>query len=306
MSAQWVAGNVRARALLNRRLGVGRARALAAMNSLTDAQHALAATAYGRDITVGQPAHDTDHAVCAALLWHLRVLAGWQPPVGARAIRALAAGFEAQNIAAHARKLAGAPPGPPYTLGALASAWPRLSETRSLAQLRDILAQTMWGDPGSESPSDIALAVQVGWALRVANAVPEARDWADAWLALSVARRRLLELRELPGPVLVRARLGLGAAVAASDLASFTDAIATRLRWVFDGTTGAGGLWTAEARWWARVEADGLTMLGRSEFTRAQTIGAVAVLAADAWRCRAALALASRGGGPMDVYDVVA
>jgi len=35
-------------------------------------------------------------------------------------------------------------------------------------------------------------------------------------------------------------------------------------------------------------------------------IGAVAVLAADAWRCRAALALASRGGGPMDVYDVVA
>ncbi|HXY64133.1 MAG TPA: hypothetical protein VEI45_07245 [Mycobacterium sp.] len=306
MSAQWVAGNVRARALLNRRLGVGRARALAAMNSLTDAQHALAATAYGRDITVGQPAHDTDHAVCAALLWHLRVLAGWQPPVGARAIRALAAGFEAQNIAAHARKLAGAPPGPPYTLGALASAWPRLSETRSLAQLRDILAQTIWGDPGSESPSDIALAVQVGWALRVANAVPEARDWADAWLALSVARRRLLELRELPGPVLVRARLGLGAAVAASDLASFTDAIATRLRWVFDGTTGAGGLWTAEARWWARVEADGLTMLGRSEFTRAQTIGAVAVLAADAWRCRAALALASRGGGPMDVYDVVA
>jgi len=306
VSAQWVAGNVRARALLNRRLGVGRARALAAMSSLTDAQHALAATAYGRDITVGQPAHDTDHAVCAALLWHLRVLAGWQPPVGARAIRALAAGFEAQNIAAHARKLAGAPPGPPYTLGALASAWPRLSETRSLAQLRDILAQTMWGDPGSESPSDIALAVQVGWALRVANAVPEARDWADAWLALSVARRRLLELRELPGPVLVRARLGLGAAVAASDLASFTSAIATRLRWLFDGTTGADGLWTAEARWWARVEADGLTVLGRSEFTRAQTIGAVAVLAADAWRCRAALALASRGGGPVDAYDVVA
>jgi hypothetical protein len=305
VSAQWVAGNVRARALLNRRLGVGRARDLAAMDSLTDAQHALAATAYGRDITVGQPTHDTDHAVCAALLWHLRVLAGWQPAPGARAIRALAAGFEANNITAHARKLAGAPARPPYTLGALASAWPRLSETRSLAQLRDTLAQTMWGDPGSESPSDIALAVQIGWAARVANAVPEARDWADAWLALSVARRRLMEQRELPEPVLVRARLVLGAAVAASGLASFTDAIATRLRWLFDGTTGAGGLWTAEARWWSRVEADGLAMLGRSEFTRARTIGAVAVLAADAWRCRAALALASRGGGPMDVYDVL-
>ena len=305
MSAQWVAGNVRARALLNRRLGVGGARALAAMNSLTDAQQALAATAYGRHITVGQPAHDTDHAVCAALLWHLRVLAGWQPAPGARAIRAMAAGFEANNIAAHARKLAGAPARPSYTLGALSSAWLRLSETRSLAQLRGTLAQTMWGDPGSESPSDIALAVQIGWAARVANAVPEARDWADAWLALSVARRRLVEQRELPEPVPARARLVLGAAVAASDLASFADAIAARLRWLFDGTTGAGGLWTAEARWWARVEADGLTILGRSEFTRAQTIGAVAMLAADAWRCRAALALASHGGGPMDVYDVL-
>ncbi|MGO9223124.1 hypothetical protein [Mycobacterium sp.] len=305
MSAQWVAGNVRARALLNRRLGVGRARVLAAMNSLTDAQHALAATAYGRDITVGQPALDTDHAVCAALLWHLRVLAGWQPAQGAQAIRALAAGFEASNIAAHARRLAGAPARPPYELGALASAWPRLSETSSLAQLSDILAQTMWGDPASESPSDIALAVQIGWAARVANAVPEARAWACTRLALTVARRRLVEQRELPEPVLMRARLMLGAAAAATDLASFADALAMRFHWVLDGITEADGLWTAEARWWARVEADGLAMLGRGEFTRARTIGAVAVLATDAWRCRAALAMASRGGGPMDVYDVL-
>ena len=276
------------------------------MSSLTDAQHALADTAYGRDITVGQPALDTDHAVCAALLWHLRVLAGWQPAQGAQAIRALAAGFEASNIAARARRLSGAPARPPYTLGALATAWPRLSETSSLTQLRDTLAQTMWGDAGSESPSDIALAVQIGWATRVANAVPEARAWAYALLALTVVRRRVLEQRELPEPVLRRARLVLGAVAAATDLASFTDAFATRVGWLFDGITEADGLWTAEARWWARVEADGLTMLGSGEFTRARTIGAVAVLAADAWRCRAALAVASRGGGPMDVYDVVA
>jgi len=305
VSAQWVAGNVRASALLNRRLGVGRARSLAAMNSLTDAQHTLAATAYGREIAVGQPALDTDHAVCAALLWHLRVLAGWQPPQGALAIRALAAGFEASNIAAHARRLAGAPVPPPHTLGALATAWPRLSETSSLSALRDTLAQTMWGDPGSESPADIGLAVQIGWPARVANAVPEARDWAYARLALAVARRRLVEQRELPAPVLMRARRVLGAAAGASDLASFTDSLATRFGWLLDGITEADGLWTAEARWWARVEADGLTMMGRSQFTRARTIGAVAVLAVDAWRCRAALALAARGGGPMDVYDVL-
>jgi hypothetical protein len=305
VSAQWVAGNVRAKALLNRRLGAGRARALAAMNSLTDAQHALADTAYGRDITVGQPASETDHAVNAALLWHLRVLAGWQPPQGAQAIRALAAGFEAANITAHAGRLAGAPARLPYTLGALATAWPRLSETSSLAQLRHTLAQTMWGDPGSELPSDIALAAQIGWAARVANAVPEARAWAYARLALIVARRRLVERRELPEPVLMRMRPVLGAAAAAGDLASLTDACGTRVRWLLDGITQADGLWIAEARWWARVEAHGLSMLGRGEFTRARTIGAVVVLAADAWRCRAALALASRGGGPMDVYDVL-
>jgi hypothetical protein len=306
VSAQWVAGNVRAQALLNRRLGVARARALAAMNSLTDAQHTLAATAYGRDISAGQPALDTDHAMCAALLWHLRVLAGWQPPQGAHAIRALAAGFEADNIAAHARRLAGMPASPPHTLGALATAWPRVSETSSLARLRDTLAQTMWGDPGSDSPSDIALAVQIGWAARVANAVPEAQDWAYAHLALTVARRRVVEQRELPAPALMRARPLLGAAATATDLPSFADGLASRFRWLLDGITEADGLWIAEARWWARVEADGLAMLGRSQFTRARTIGAVAVLAADAWRCRAALAIASRGGGPMDIYDVVA
>ena len=104
----------------------------------------------------------------------------------------------------------------------------------------------------------------------------------------------------------MRARPVLGAAAAAGDLVSFRDGLATRLRWLFDGVTGADGLWTAEARWWARVEADGLTLLGRSHFAGASTIGAVAVLAADAWRCRAALTVASRGGGPMDVYDVLA
>jgi hypothetical protein len=275
------------------------------MGSLTDAQHALADTAYGRDISVGQPALDTDHAVYAALLWHLRVLAGWQPAQGAQAIRALAAGFEASNVVAHARRLAGAPARPYYMLGALATAWPRLSETSSLTQLRETLAQTVWGDPGSESPSDIALAVQIGWATRVARAVPEAWAWAHARLALTLARRRLLEQRELSEPVLLRARAVLGAAAAANDLASFTDALATRVGWLFDGITDADGLWTAEARWWARVETDGLTMLGRGEFNRARTIGAVGVLGVDAWRCRAALAVASRGGGPMDVYDAL-
>jgi len=307
VSAQWVAGNVRARALLNRRLGAGRARALAAMSSLTDAQHALAGGPYGRNIAVGQSGGDTDHAVYSALLWHLRVLAGWQPGQGARAIRALAAGFEAANITAHARRLGGAPALPPYALGALATASSRLCEASSLDQLRAALAHSTWGDPGSESPSDIALAAQISWAVRVATSVEEASSWASAWLALQVARRRLVERRGMPEPAEVRARAVLGAgAGAAGGIAAFADAVPARARWVFDGVTDAADLWRAEARWWSRVEADGLSLLGRAGFSRARTVGAVAVLAADAWRCRAALRLAARGGGPMDVYDVVA
>jgi hypothetical protein len=205
VSAQWVAGNVRAEGLLRRRLGAGRARALAAMGSLTEAQHALASGPYGRDIIVGQPLEDTEHGVYSVLLWHLRVLAGWQPRPGAQAMRALAAGFEAANIAAHARRLAGAPPSPLYALGGLATAWSWLAETSSSAQLRGALAHSAWGDPGSEFPSQVALAVQIAWAARVATSVAEASSWAVARLALLIARRRLVERCPVPEPALARA-----------------------------------------------------------------------------------------------------
>ena len=304
---QWVAGNVRAKALLNRRLGAGQARALAAMNSLTEAQHALAGGPYGRDITVGESAEHTDQAVYSALLWNLRVLAGWQPAPGAQDIRSLAAGFEAANITRHARQLAGAPAFPPYRLGTLATAWSRLAETSSLTQLREVLAQSLWGDPGSESPSDIACAVQIGWLVRVANTVAEAAPWASGRLALLIVRRLMVERRGLPEPALMRARGVLGAAaVDAGDLASFSWALPARARWALDGLVDPGDLWRAEVRWWSRVESDALNILGGAGFSRARTIGAMAVLGVDAWRCRAALRLASRGGGPMDVYDVVA
>ena len=146
MSTEWVAGNARAKAMLNRRLGAGRTRTIAAMGSLAEAQHALVDTAYGRGVAVGQTLAETEHAVTAVPLWHLRVLAGWQPREGAQAIRSLAAGFEAANIAAHARLLAGAPAEPLFTLGALATAWSRLRETSSLTQLRQALSQSAWGD----------------------------------------------------------------------------------------------------------------------------------------------------------------
>ena len=75
------------------------------------------------------------------------MLAGWQPREGAQALRSLAAGFEAANIAAHARLLAGAPAEPMFALGALATAWSRLRETSSLTQLQRTLSQSLWAIP---------------------------------------------------------------------------------------------------------------------------------------------------------------
>lgn len=306
MSTAWVAGNVRATALLNRRLGRVRARDIAAMKSLAEAQRALSGTAYGRGITVGQPPTETDHAVAAALLWHMRVLAGWQPRDGAQALRSLAAGFEAANITAHARALAGAPAEPLFSLGALVTAWPRLSQALSLAELRRSLSESLWGDPHGESPSDIAFGVQAAWAVRVATTVAEASSWASAGVALLVARRLLLERRELPQRLAVRLQRILGGAIGTRDLASFAHALPARSGWPLTGMTDEQQLWRGEAAWWSRVESDGLQLLATRGFRREHTIGAVAVLATDAWRCRAALQLAARGGGPIDFYDEVA
>ena len=307
MSTEWVAGNVRAKALLNRRLGAGRARAVAAMGSLEAAQHSLVDSPYSRGVRVGQTLADTEHAVTAMPLWHLRVLAGWQPREGAQAIRSLAAGFEAANIGSHARRLAGATAEPVFLLGSLTTSWSRLRETSSLAELRRALSQSAWGDPGGDTPADVAFGVQLAWALRVAATVPDAASWACGALALLVARRHLQQQRELPQRVAVRAGRILGpAAVESRDLAAFAAALPAQARWALATVKDTGELWCGEVAWWSRVERDGFQMLGRPGFSRARTIGAVAVLGTDAWRCRAALQLAARGGGPMDAYDAVA
>ncbi|WP_099023937.1 hypothetical protein [Mycolicibacterium palauense] len=307
MSAGWVAGNVRAKGLLRRRLGVAGTRAVASMSSLADAQHALAEGPYGRGVVAGQTPAQTEHAVSATVLWHLRVLAGWQPREGARALRCLAAGFEAANIVAHARTLAGADPLPVFDLGSLATAWPRLAQTGSPGELRMALSESLWGDPGGESPADIAAAVRVSWAVRVATTVPEAASWARGGLALLIAHRTLVQGRRLPETVATRSARVVGAAAAtSSDLVSLVAALPRAARWSITGIDDVDELWRAEARWWARLDRDGLQLLTGTGFSRARPVGAAAVLAADAWRCRAALGMAARGGGPMDAYDAIA
>ncbi len=74
---------VRGRGLALRQIGREEAREVAHCTSLASAIAMLASTAYGQsrsDIDLAS----AQHAVSATVLWHLRVLAGWGPSLGAR------------------------------------------------------------------------------------------------------------------------------------------------------------------------------------------------------------------------------
>ena len=96
------------------------------------------------------------------------------------------------------------------------------------------------------------------------------------------------------------------AALTARTLAQLAAAVPSVARGVFDEITQPEQLWLAEARWWRAVEHDGLLLARRAVPGPEVLVGTAAVLAADAWRVRAALELAARGGAPMEVFDAVA
>lgn len=310
MSISWVAGAVRSRALVRRRLGRAGARDLARHDDLAQALADLSSTPYGRDVHPGQTLAEAQHAVAATLLWHLRVLAGWLPRTGADTVRLLAAGFEIANLDEHVRTLQGLPAEPAYALGSLDSAWSRLSKAGSLPQVRDVLGSSVWGDPGEPTPWSISTGVRLSWALRLASRLPEAAAWARAATAVYVARLVVLEGRRLPDTVERRTSAMLGPGFVArlraapTDLTALAATLSTDTRWVMDGIRGPEDLWRAEAHWWDRLDRDGHALLHRPGFDRAAAVGAVAVLAADAWRVRAALEAVARGSDPAQL-DIV-
>jgi hypothetical protein len=96
-------------------------------------------------------------------------------------------------------------------------------------------------------------------------------------------------------------------AVTANNFVDLAEALPGNSRWAVAEVAGNGELWRAEARWWRRVDHDGMALVRRSTPGRAVLVGSVAVLAADAWRVRAALERAARGGGPGEEdFDAVA
>jgi hypothetical protein len=333
MSAGWVAGSVRARALARRRIGAAGASRLAACRSLTDALTLLAATPYR--VGTARPGGDgSAPAVSAApgtaggigalaaaqdsivqgLLWDLRVLAGWLPTGGAQLMRALAGWYEIANVTERLAELSGRQPGPAFRLGALATAWPQLRRAASVAELRSALAASAWKDPGGNSAAALEAGLRARWAQRVAVLGEPATTWAASALALLLAGERFAAPggQDPAAPLnrvldSVAASLLGSRAAAAVSLGELAARLPARLSWVLEPADGdPAALWRSEARWWVRLERDGHDLLAGSGLDRRPVLGAAAVLAADARRTCAALEMAARGGGAIGVFDAVA
>jgi hypothetical protein len=307
VTAGWVAGTVRARAMSRRRLGAAGARALAASSTLADALAVLVATPYGHDVRADHTLAEAQRAITETLLWDVRVFAGWLPRAGTEQLRVLAGWFEVADVDEILRDMAGQDAAPRYSLGSLSTAGSRLGTASSPAELRAVLSASPWGDPGGDTAHEIASALRLSWAERVAAAVPQARPWALAGASLLVARDVFAAGRPLPLAAAATARRLLGAAAAdAHALPEFTARLPRPARAALMGVEDASSLWRAEARWWTNVESDALALLRRPRFGSDPVIGTVAAAAVDAWRVTAALECAARGGQVSEALDAVA
>ncbi|MDR3649299.1 MAG: hypothetical protein P4L20_09430 [Acidimicrobiales bacterium] len=250
-----------------------------------------------------------ERAVFATLLWHMRILAGWGPPLGSGPLRLLATGFEVANVTGQLARIGGQNTPSPYALGSMGTAWPAISEAQTAAEVRVALASSSWGDPGGEDLATVRLALLLGWARRVLDGVPGAADWAISGSALVLCRVLMADAFAALGTSARRDAhhlLGSGWQEASSpgELARHVPRAAAK---VLEAASGPDDLWRAEALWWSNLEASGAALAARSTLDASSSVGVVGLLAVDAWRTRAALQIAARGGGDMvELFDAMA
>ena len=296
MKPGWTAGVTRARLMLSRTIGEEHARAVAGCGSLPEAVGALAGSAYGERLHGHEDPAAAERAIAETLLWHLRILAGWLPAAGAALVRTLAAWFEVANVDARLASLAGDGREPPaFVLGGLATAWPSFERARSVDELVEAVARSVWGEPGGRSPGELAIAIRVSWARRVHESVPAAADWVAGAGALLVARELFVAGTREHTAQLVKLPVVGEQALAAGSLRELRAGLPSRAAWALEGLTDPADLWRAELGWWARVERDALVLL-RQAGDEAIVLAAVTLLAVDAQRTLRALAAAVLGG----------
>jgi hypothetical protein len=304
----WVAGSVRARHMLARRLGREESRALAASASFERALAVLSGSAYGRSVRPGMDLSSAQRAIAETALWHVRVLAGWMPPRALDLLRALAGWFELANVEDRLSYLAGGPLIAPFVLGGLATGGSRLEGALGIAELRQALRGSPWGDPGSDDPAAIRLALRFAWTRRTLSSAPEAREWALGAVALLLARELLLAGRSPDELAVLRPPVPGAAWMGSRSVEELRGTLPPECGWALAGVAEADGLWLGEASWWRRVEQDAEVMARDPQMGRATVIGVVALLGADAVRVAAALESASRGGDriAIETYEQIA
>jgi hypothetical protein len=147
--------------------------------------------------------------------------------------------------------------------------------------------------------------MRLAWAHRAVAFLPT--RWVLGATALLVAQERFSAGHALePSAQRTAATLLGGAAVSAGTLTEFVAALPRAAFWVLDGTSDPEQLWLGEARWWKQVEQEAFQLLRTSSLEPATLVGAAGILAVDAWRVRAALEVAARGGRGREVFDAVA
>jgi hypothetical protein len=286
--------------MARRRLGLAAIRRLQQCGSLAEARARLAGTAYA-DAADAEDLATAQRAVAAALLWQVRVLAGWMPSSGTQIARTVAAAFERENLAAHLRHLGGAPPvesAPFFELGSLSTAWHRARHTVEVATFQAELAASPWGEVPVDDEAAFRDATAAAWLGRLAREVPEAEPVAVAGAVLLLARCRLVERRTVPAGVAVELDRLLGDRWSqATTVEQVRAALDPPARRVLAGVGGIEDLWRAEAAGRHHLAEAGVRLLRDPLAGPQRVVGAIAVLAADAFRVRAALAAATVGGG---------
>lgn len=305
MSLPWVAGTVRARLLLRRRLGRDRALEAAACATFPEALALLGSAGYGEGLRTATDHASAERAIAAALLVRLRVLAAWLPPEGASVLRALAGWFELVNIQERLAWFAGGPSPRPFDLGSLSTAWNSLSQAQTAADLRTSLARSIWGDPQGERPEQIHVSLRLALAERVALTAPELARLADGAVALLVARELFVEGRPLE--LLADRRLcRLGRRwQAAPTFGELVAHLPAQASWPLTGIDRADDLWRAELGWWLEAERVGQRLLRSAGDSRRAVVGAALLLTVDARYTATALGLAALGGDP-ELQEVLA
>lgn len=301
-----MAGSVRARLLLEHRVGSETARELGRAGSLQAALDVLAGTPYARHGPIGPELEDAQRAVAASVALSCRVLAAWLPRDAAVGIRAMASWFELANIEDRIAYLSGGELRPPFELGVLSSVWEAAASVGSLDELRGLLGRSTWGAPGGADPEELQLWLRLSWGRRVTQQTPGAAAWAAGALAILLAAEMFVAGRVFDPELARRLDLGLAWRDAAT-VSELRERLPARAAWALAGVDEPSELWRAELGWWARVGRDAESMTHARLDDPGVVVAAVALLAIDATRVNTALAVAARSGArpALEVLDAL-